>query len=170
MNFLPPRSAPLAILTLAMVAGCEVRTERWMERQAAVDPPELWRVEVVDSDARPVQLCADSVLRKGFASPLPEVDGRPCIPLGEPVEVDGGRTQRCTAGDRTLLVNVKVEGEPSDLTVALYVETLDRQAYAATQTRRYTRLGPCPKGWHIGDNIDQQGQKRNNIWPRAWGG
>lgn len=170
MNFLAPRLAPMAILTLAMVAGCEVRTDRWMERQAAVDPPELWRVEVVDSDARPVQICVDTLLRKGFASPLPEVEGRPCILLGEPVEVAGGRIQRCTAGGHTLLLSVKVAGSPSDFTVVLNVETLGRRTYAVTQTRRYTKLGPCPNGWRVGDNIDQNGRKRNNVWPPAWGG
>ncbi|WP_309630408.1 hypothetical protein [Brevundimonas sp.] len=160
----------LTILTAAMVAGCEVRTDRWLERQAAVDPPELWRVEVVNSDSLPVQLCADTLLREGFKSPLPEVGGQPCILIGEPVETDGGRIGRCASGGHALMFSVKTEGDPSDFTVALNVQTLGRHGYIVTQTRRYTRLGPCPQGWSIGDNTDQQGRKRNNIWPPAWGG
>lgn len=160
---------PLALTTI-MLSGCEVRTDRWLERQAAVDPPELWRVEVVGGDAHPVQVCVDSLLRTGFTAPLPEVGGQPCVLIGEPVETEGGRIGRCTSGGQALLFSVKTDGEPPDFTVALRVETLDRQAYAVTQTRRYTRLGPCPTGWNIGDNTDQEGRRRNNIWPPAWGG
>ncbi len=156
--------------SLAMLAGCEVRTDRWLERQAAVDPPELWRVEVVGSDARPVHLCVDTLLRKGFTTPLPEVGGQPCILIGEPVEADGGRIGRCSSAGQPLLFSVKTEGDPLNFTVALNVQTLGRQSHAVTQTRRYTRLGPCPKGWNIGDNTDQQGRRRNNIWPPAWSG
>lgn len=161
---------PLAALSTVMLAGCEVQTDRWLARQAAIDPPELWRVEVVASTAHPVTVCVDSLLRKGFTSPLPEVGGQPCILIGEPVEAEDGRIGRCTSDSQPLLFSVKTEGEPSDFTVVLNVQTLDRQAYAVTQTRRYTRLGPCPPGWIIGDNTDQEGRKRNNIWPPAWGG
>lgn len=162
--------APPLALTTALLAGCEVRTDRWLERQAAVDPPELWRVEVVGSDARPVEICVDSLLRTGFTSPLPEVGGQPCVLIGEPVETGGGRIGRCRSGGQALLFSVKTEGGPSDFTVALNIQTLDHRAYEVAQTRRYTRLGPCPPGWIIGDNTDQAGRKRNNVWPPAWGG
>ena len=159
----------LALLPVAL-AACKVQTDRWIERQAAVDPPELWRVEVVGSDARPVQLCADSILRKGFVSPLPEAEGQPCIPIGDPVETAGGRIQRCAIGNQTLLVAVRVEGDPAAFSVTFSAQTLrQRTPFAASQTRRYTRLGPCPEGWKVGDNTDQNGERRNNIWPPAWG-
>lgn len=160
---------PQALMTI-MLTGCEVRTDRWLDRQAAVDPPELWRVEVLDGDANPVEVCVDSLLRTGFTAPLPEVGGQPCTLIGKPVESNHGRIGRCTSGGQTLLFSVTTAGQPSDFNVTLRVETLDRQAYAVTQTRRYTRMGPCPPGWNIGENTDQDGHRRNNIWPPAWSG
>lgn len=163
-------SAFLTSLTVMVLTGCEVRTDRWLERQAKVDPPELWQVEVPSSDARPVQVCVDRLLREGFGSPLPEVGGKPCILIGEPVESEGGRIGRCASAGRPLLFSVKSEGGPEDFTVTLNVQTLDGLAYEVTQMRRYTKLGPCPIGWTIGENTDQEGRRRNDIWPPAWGG
>ncbi|WP_428151131.1 hypothetical protein [Brevundimonas sp.] len=160
----------LIVLTTALLTGCEVRTDRWLERQAEVDPPELWQVEVIGAEARPVQICVDTLLREGFGSPLPEVGGQPCVLIGEPVEHEGGRIGRCASAGRPLLFSVKKEGAPEDFSVTLNVQTLDRRASEVTQTRRYRRLGLCPPGWTIGDNTDQEGRRRNNVWPPAWGG
>lgn len=166
-------SRPLLLVALALLAGCDVRSERetrrWTERQAAVDPPELWRVEAVGSDAPPVQVCADSFLRTGFATPLPEVQGLACTPLGDPIQTDSGRLQRCTLGDQTLLVRTRTEGGPEAFTVDLRVTVLGKGPRASVaQSRRYTRLGPCPKGWKVGDNTDRAGKITNEVWPPAW--
>lgn len=164
---------PLLLLTLALLAGCDVRSERetrrWTERQAAVDPPELWRVEAVGSDAPPVQICADTFLRKGFSTPLPEVQGLACTPLGAPAQTGSGRLQRCAVGGRTLLVRTRTEGGSEAFTVELRVTTLGAgPGTSAAQSRRYTRLGPCPKGWKVGDNTDRTGRISNKVWPPAW--
>lgn len=162
------RRLPLVAI-LILLAGCEVGTGRWIERQAAVDPPELWRVEVVDADAPAVRICVDSLLRTGFAMPLPEAHGMACEPLGEPILTEDGRLQRCRLGARTLLVGARTTPQADGFDVELRVTTLGPGPEASfVQTRRYTRLGPCPEGWKIGDKTDRLGRRSNDVWPPAW--
>ena len=162
------RSALIAFALMA-TAGCEARTDRWTERQAAVDPPGLWRVEALGANAQPVLICVDSFLRKGFAAPLPEVQGQPCVPLGEPVMTQEGQLRRCKIGAETLLLRTTTKGDANAFTIALRVTVLGARTEAsAVQTRRYTRLGPCPEGWKVGDTTDQKGRRTNEAWPPAW--
>lgn len=162
------RRLPLfAVLILS--TGCEVSTDRWTERQAAVDPPELWRVEVVDADAPAVRICVDSLLRTGFSMPTPEAHGMACEPLGEPIRTEDGRLQRCRIGSRTLLVGTRTRGSASSFDIELRVATLGPGPEASfIQTRRYTRLGPCPEGWKVGDQTDRSGRSSNDVWTPAW--
>lgn len=161
---------PLALsAVMILLTGCDVSTDRWTERQAAVDPPELWQVEVVDSDAAAVRICADSYIRAGFSAPMPEMQGMACEPLGDPVETPDGRLQRCKLGGQTLLVSNRTTGQPGRFDVALRVTTLGPGPEASVaQTRRYTRIGPCPDGWKIGDKTDRHGRRSNDVWPPAW--
>jgi len=162
-----PRLSLFSVLVL--LTGCEAGIDRWTERQAAVDPPELWRVEVVNSDGPAVGICADSFLRKGFSTPLPEVQGLACAPLGDPIQTENGRLQRCTVGGRTLLVRSRTVGAPDAFTVELRVTTLGTGPKASVaQARRYTRIGPCPQDWKVGDNTDRAGRRSNEVWTPAW--
>ena len=162
------RRLPL-VVGLILLTGCEVSTDRWTKRQAMVDPPELWRVEVVDADAPAVRICVDSLLRTGFFMPMPEAHGMACEPLGEPVQTEDGRLQRCRIGSQTLLVGTRTRGSASSFDVELRVTTLGPGPEASFgQTRRYTRLGPCPEGWKVGDQIDRFGRRGNDVWTPAW--
>ena len=164
----PGAAWPLGLVWVVALAGCEARPEVWTERQAAVDPPELWRVEAVNSDAPAVQICTDSVLRQGFSKPRPEVQGQPCLPTGDPIQTEAGVLQRCTVGDHTLLVRSRTEGGTDAFSVELRVTTLGADPDAsAVQTRRYTRLGPCPQGWKIGDSTDRTGRRILQDRPSA---
>lgn len=162
------RRLPL-VASLILLTGCEVNTDRWPKRQAMVDPPELWRVEVIDADAPAVRICVDSLLRTGFFMPMPEAHGMACEPLGEPVQTEGGRLQRCRIGGQTLLVSTRTKGAAGDFAVELRVTTLGAGPEASFgQTRRYTRLGPCPEGWKVGDKTDRLGRRSNDVWTPAW--
>jgi len=162
------RRLPLVAIQI-LLAGCEVGTDRWIERQAAIDPPGLWRVEVVDADAPAVRICVDSLLRAGFSMPLPEAHGITCEPLGEPIQTEDGRLQRCRIGAQTLLVSTRTVGPANNFEVELRVTTLGSgQEASFTQTRRYTRLGPCPEGWKVGDKTDRFGRRSNDVWTPAW--
>ena len=164
MNTHLPLPAILILLT-----GCEVSTDRWTARQAAVDPPELWQVEGVDADAPAVRICADSYIRAGFSAPMPEMQGVVCESLGDPVETSDGRLQRCRLGGQTLLVSSRTGGQAGRFDVSLRVTTLGSGPEASVvQTRRYTRIGPCPNGWKIGDKTDRHGPRSNDVWPPAW--
>lgn len=157
------------VVALILLPGCEVSTDRWTERQADVDPPELWRVEVVDADAPAVRICVDSLLRTGFSTPLPEAHGMACEPLGEPIQTENGRVQRCRIGGQTLLVGTRTKGAASDFAVELRVTTLGPGPETSfVQARRYTRLGACPEGWKVGDKTDRFGRRSNDTWPPAW--
>jgi len=154
---------------LILLTGCEVSTDRWTERQAAVDPPELWRVEVVDADSPAVRICVDSLLRTGFSMPMPEAHGMACEPLGEPIKTEDGRLQRCRIGGRTLLVGTRTKGPANSFDVELRVTTLGPGPEASfVQTRRYTRQGHCPEGWKVGDQTDRFGRRSNTVWTPAW--
>jgi hypothetical protein len=163
----------LLLAVLIPLTGCEARPERWAERQAAADPPELWRVEALGSATsgeRPpsVEICADTYLREGFSRPLAEVQGLPCTPAGDPIQTKDGLLRRCTVGTATLLVRTRSEGDADNFTVELRVTTLGAgPSVTAVQTRRYTRIGSCPPGWKVGEATDQAGRRANRVWPAS---
>ncbi|GLK47937.1 hypothetical protein GCM10017620_09100 [Brevundimonas intermedia] len=159
----------LTAVALVATSACEANTDRWIERQTAVDPPELWQVEALGADVQPVRICVDGFLRKGFSAPLPEVNGRPCIPMGKSITTPDATLQRCTLGHEDVLVRVTRTGDDDVFTVALRVTLISGHKDAsAVQTRRYTRLGACPKGWKVGDVTDQKGRRTNEVWPPVW--
>lgn len=155
---------------LLTLAACDVDTTRWKERQAAVDPPTLWQVEVPGSSANPVQICVDRGLQEGFRRAVPEADGQVCEPTADPMPTgNGGQILQCTLGGRAWRVRTDVSDGVDRFTVDYRAEILDtRRPQVFTQLRRYTRLGPCPEGWRIGENTDQQGRRQNEIWTPAW--
>ena len=147
-------------------ANEELRAQRWIDRQAAIDPPALWLTEVVDTDPStgPVRVCADSVLRTGFDQPMPTFGGRPCQRLGDPVVGPGYWAARCETGGSRYAVTSTTTGDPAAaFTVRMAVRKIggDRQGWE--QTRTYRRLGGCPEGWRIGDRTDQKGRRLSDA-------
>lgn len=155
------------LLSVASLAACGedalLDTSRWEARQARIDPPMLWRVEALDGGAGsgPVQVCADSAMMAGFAQPMPEFDGRKCVPIDEPLQDGTGRTLVCETAGRRFAVASKAAGDLARAyTVRVSVRPLRSGAGGYTQTRRYERLGRCPDGWRVGEHTDQQGRRR----------
>jgi len=67
------------------------------------------------------------------------------------------------------LVSTRTVGPANNFEVELRVTTLGSgQEASFTQTRRYTRLGPCPEGWKVGDKTDRFGRRSNDVWTPAW--
>lgn len=162
------RRAQLSLLLSAVLAlggACsEALTDssRWERRQAAIDPPELWSVPALDAAApsHPVKVCADSVVRAGFAAPMPAFDGQACERQGDAVLDGAKRFALCETNGHRFAVTSSVEGDPEQaLTVRFSVQPLrgDRTTYG--QTLRYQRLGPCPAGWRVGEHTDQHGRR-----------
>jgi hypothetical protein len=161
--------AVIGLVAVLMLTACEADTHRWLDRQAAVDPPALWQVETPDGDARPVRICADRKLSDGFADLMPSVQGQACEISRAPVEIEGGKIQTCTLSGQKFLVRTRKTGSADRFTVDFRTERLNaRPPQVFVQQRRYVRLGPCPKGWRVGDNSDQDGGRSNKIWPSAW--
>lgn len=148
------------------LAACDADVERWRQRQADIDPPALWRVEALDGQAviRTVTVCADSVVHAGFAQPLPASSGRTCEALAEPVRTGPERTLVCDISGRRYAVTSSVVGDQAQaFTVAFAARPLKASGEGFTQTRRYTRTGPCPAGWRIGDHTDRYGRKHGDA-------
>jgi len=144
----------------------------WQARQAATDPLQLWSIEAVPQPAgwRPALLCTDAVLRSGFAHALPQLDGRDCRPIGDPIQEPGRHALRCRLGDRTLGVSSTLKGDLSkDFVATFSISDLDvigdgHEAYR--QVRRYSLVGSCPAGWLVGDATDRHGVRRPSVTRR----
>jgi len=149
-------TAALAIAALAL-AGCDARdtTARIWARQLALDPPQLWRAETLGPAGqvwRTLEVCADRKLRTGFTRANPDINGKPCEPIGKVVSKPGLYAFRCQALGRTFGVSVAREGDAARaFTVRYAVTESDPPAHVFAQTLRYRLLGPCPAGWRIGD-------------------
>jgi hypothetical protein len=149
--------ARCAFLALALLAltGCRAPapTEaRILERQRAMDPPQLWLAQVTGGpSAAAVFVCADDKVRQGLTTGRAEVNGTSCASIGNPVEKPGLYAQRCRADGVRYALHVTTEGDQArDFKVAFALQSLDGPA-AVRQTRRYRLIGPCPAGWRIGD-------------------
>ncbi|HEY9218722.1 MAG TPA: hypothetical protein VIO94_11775 [Phenylobacterium sp.] len=152
-------SAWALALTLPLLAACgpqpsSVRATV-LDRQLALDPPQLWRVEALSADGSAqdaVRLCADTPLMQGFAHPTPAIDGARCVFERQVVRTSQGYVQRCELFGRRYSVHVGVAGDRrSDFTVRMAMLPLQADHAGVAQTLRYRRLGPCPAGWKIGD-------------------
>lgn len=160
----------LGLAALALLAGCGegmADTTRWEERQAAIDPPMLWRVRVLDGavPSNPVEVCADTIMLNGFLEPMPTFDGARCEPLDGRRSVGADRRLVCRSAGARYAVASQRSGDPaSDFTVRFTVRRLGGEG-GYRQTRRYERLGRCPEGWRVGAHTDQQGRRmRDARW------
>jgi hypothetical protein len=159
----------LTLLILAAsfgAAGCESSddaAERFRARQRAADPLQLWSIEVTaPTKSGPITICTDRFLREGFTRPLPNEDGKQCA-LHEPPTLTNGNwiVMRCTLNDHDFLVRSIVTGDlESDFEVDYVIKGPNPDV---RQVRRHRLIGPCPQGWEIGDNTDQQGRLRKNA-------
>lgn len=158
------RAAVLLSLVLPglLLAACDGKAAaaRYRARQAAVDPPKLWSVEVVPAQAgvAAVKICADSRIHAGLSRPAVMAGQVQCRPFGEEVVSNGARIQRCELNGETWVTTAAVHGDLSRDFVAVQSAEPVSGAEGYRQTRRYRLLGDCPEGWNIGDSTDQQGR------------
>ena len=145
--------------------------EIWRQRQAAVDPLQLWSIEVVPAQAGwpPAQICTNAWMRTGFARPDGMVGDQSCLAIEDPV-VDAGRTAfRCKLNGRTLGISSTVAGDiDRDFTAKFSVTELagflsGRPNSAYEQTRHYRRLGACPSDWAVGEYTDRLGRRQKGA-------
>jgi hypothetical protein len=173
------RSCAVVLLAGAALTGCERKAplsatageNRPVTAAAPAEPTSLWRIEVVSDGKATSQLdiCADRNVQSGFTRPAPEVNGQPCVKVGEAVEKDGTYSVRCRIDDALYRVGSTTEGDLSkDFKVDMAVARQDRKGPTFEQTRHYTRLGDCPAGWRIGDSA-APGAKQvvNTLAPAA---
>jgi hypothetical protein len=157
--------AILLLLTAALVAGCgggERAKERYRQRQAAVDPPELWSIEVVPAPpgVKPILICTDSIMRKGLGHPSLSLSGGACTPTDEPVLSANGYVQRCDLNGEAWVATSTLAGDQGrDFTASLAAGPLSDDNGGYRQVRRFKRIGPCPDGWSIGEKTDQSGAR-----------
>ena len=159
----------LPILALAAgslaIGACEspdTAAARLRARQRAVDPLQLWSIEVTWPErAGPITICTDRFVRDGFVRPLPNYHGKQCA-LHEPPAVEKNRiVMRCTLNGHDFLVRSVVTGDlKRDYSVDYVVKGPNPDV---RQIRRHRLLGLCPAGWDIGDNTDRNGQLRQNA-------
>jgi hypothetical protein len=167
-------AVPVALwaLLFKVDASTTARTEGFLaRRQAAVDPPELWSIEVVP--AQPgwpaVRLCADAFMRAGFVRPEGMAGNQPCQQIGEALNEPGRLSFRCTLNGHVLGTSARVKGDlASDFTAVYAVTDLSgflagRPLSNVEQTRRYRKLGACPAGWAVGDSTDRRGRRRGGA-------
>ena len=158
----------LALFATLSLAGCydPSATERMHARQLANDPYELWSVQVVGPGApsNPVKLCTNNNVRAAFRDPRPDGGGAPCRAERLPVIAGGQKTLRCDIDQNSFVVQSTVTGDPARaFDVAFTAVSVHGDGPTWRQTRRYTRLGPCPAGWEVGDNTDRAGVRRPNA-------
>jgi hypothetical protein len=148
-------AAILALLWLTACDGGAQTAARIAARQQAMDPPQLWLIERLDTAGRasdPTYVCADTPMREGFARTRAEIDGVECRQTARPVVKSGVSALRCEAAARSYAVSAMVRGDPArDFRLTVAVTPMDPALGAARQTHRFRRLGLCPAGWRIGD-------------------
>jgi hypothetical protein len=157
--------ALLAMLGLLGLAACDIgrasQTEM-LARQQAVDPPQLWRVEVIGRDGAAtaaVYVCADSSLREAFTHTRAEVNGVPCKDTTNPYMRPNGWALSCQANGRPFGISATTVGDLQRdfrldfVLTELYTEYFQHGStpVTASQVRHFLRMGRCPSGWNIGD-------------------
>lgn len=148
----------LAASACVSIGGCDVGRPSALSaqiaaRQAAFDPPQLWRVEQLAGGltTAAVQVCAADVHRAAFLRPAMEVNGRTCATFGLPVDTPRVFQTYCRSEGREFLVRIDSRGDPQQaFTTTMAIRPLDGLSPPAVASRRYTRVGPCPEGWRIG--------------------
>jgi hypothetical protein len=150
------------LIALAACGGSERAKVRYKARQDAVDPPQLWSIEVVPAPAgiHPIQICTDTRMRQGLARPGPMAGDQPCKPTGAPIDTPTSHVQRCSLNGEAWVSTATLTGDlQRDYTAALATSPLSDDTGGYRQTRRYRHLGPCPDGWAIGETTDQSGAR-----------
>ncbi|MDP3853892.1 hypothetical protein [Phenylobacterium sp.] len=162
--------AAFALIGLALAAGGDLlRPDRpgVIARRAAAHPPEFWLAEALDDQGAvrgAVQVCADNVIRSGFLTPLPRLNGEPCRRMGQAVVKPDLYAVRCVALDRRYSVNVTRTGDPArDITVRFALRPLETPDPGVRQAVRYRLIGACPAGWRIGDTVRPGAVRRINA-------
>ena len=161
--------APALLLVLSACDRPDAQA-RLEARQAAYDPPRLWRVAAGSGHDAPTQLfvCADTPLRAGFQRATAEINGRFCAPFKDGIERPGLYAVRCEMDGRRYGLTVNSRGDlERDFTSAFALTTLDGSGVTARQIRRFTDVGPCPAGWAIGDQA-RPGGRRTSALSGAW--
>jgi hypothetical protein len=163
------------VLSLVLMACSAADREARLKAQAdAIDPPALWRVEVVDAGGAPAAallVCANGDLVDGFRRANAEVSGELCLTLDGAVDRPGLYASRCVLNGRRFSVSVAQSGDPErDFTAAFAMTALDGSGLGARQVRRFRRIGPCPEGWRIGDQAPPGGPPGVNALAGAWSG
>jgi hypothetical protein len=160
----------LAPALLLALAACDAPSgSAVLERRLlAEDPPELWRAEAVDAAGRAagaVHICTNRNLRAGLVRANAEVNGTTCAPRRDPVERPGLYAVRCQLGGKTFGLTVNTTGDLArDFTArSSFTGLYGRDDVRAVQTRHYTRLGPCPAGWKVGDQGPPGGERTGNA-------
>ena len=154
------RAAVLLLPLLLAACDGKASAAKYRARQAAIDPPRLWSVEVVPArqGVVAVKVCADSRIHEGLARPAVTAGDGVCRPLGQEVVAGDTRIQRCELNGETWVTTAAVKGDLArDFTSVQSAEPVSG-AGGYSQTRRYRLLGDCPEGWNIGDSTDQQGR------------
>jgi hypothetical protein len=119
-------------------------------------PPQLWSIEAVETPrpGRPVQICADELIRSGFPVRALRLDGQPCVTSSLKLNY------RCTVAGRAFGVSTLISGDPAErFVVRSSVTDLDRQTTVYSRALSFRCLGACPAGWGIGDATDQRGRR-----------
>lgn len=123
---------------------------------SATRSPDLWLAEVVDEKGARREaswICADEMVRVGLTRAVPEINGAPCLILGEPLERPDLFTARCLALGQRFSVNATRSGDMSDnFMVRVRVRPLETQHPGAAGTIHYQKVGPCPANWRNGDS------------------
>lgn len=121
----------------------------------AAEPTSLWLIEALE-DGKPVselRICADRNVQASFVRPAPELNGKPCAMVNEPVETGDTYSVRCRIDDQLYRVGSAIDGDrEKDFTVDMAVTRQDRKGPTFEQVRHYRRVGDCPPGWQIGDS------------------
>jgi hypothetical protein len=159
------RLRPLALLALLGLAACDLGRATQSEilaRQQAIDPPQLWRVEVIGRDGAvqaAVYVCADTTLRETFTRTRAEVNGQLCEDTTYPNMRPNGWVLSCQVNGRPFAISATTFGDLQKdfrldfvLTEQYHYRTpTDPDPLTASQVRHFLRMGPCPSGWSIGD-------------------
>lgn len=152
----------LAAGIFAAGAGVTDTETQILDRQQAIDPPQLWLVDALTETGAvkaSVFVCADTSLRETFVRTRAEVNGEVCKDTTAPVMKENGWALRCAAHGRPFAVSASTVGDPKQdfqlnfgLTQLYYFPTVTGpQRMSVRQSRHFRRIGACPVGWRIGD-------------------
>ena len=156
---MPNKRSFLLVAALALMASaCQRQDAKRADEAktpAASEENHLWRIEVTQGGhaVSQVELCADPAIEASFSRPAPSIAGRECVRVDAPVVTATTYSVRCRTDDQLYRVGSLITGDRTrDFTVEMAVSRQDEKGPSFEQTRRYTRIGPCPAGWKIGDS------------------